>query len=92
MLPIPVETGMARLTITSRGQVTFRKELLRHLGLRPGQQIDVELLPDGVVRLRAARSGGSVDGFIGLLAGKSRKVATLEEISRATADAWAGRK
>lgn len=83
---------MARLKVTSRGQVTLRREVLRHLGLQSGQQVDVELLPDGAVCLRAARGGATVDGFIGLLAGKSRKVATLEEIGRATAEAWAGRR
>jgi hypothetical protein len=31
-------------------------------------------------------------GFVGLLAGKTTKVATLEEINEATAWGWAARK
>lgn len=37
------------LTVTSKGQVTLRKDLLAHLGLRPGQRLDVELLPGGAL-------------------------------------------
>ena len=29
------------LTVTSKGQVTLRKELLAHLGIQPGQRVDV---------------------------------------------------
>jgi bifunctional DNA-binding transcriptional regulator/antitoxin component of YhaV-PrlF toxin-antitoxin module len=28
-------------TVTAKGQVTLRKELLAHLGVRPGQRLDV---------------------------------------------------
>jgi bifunctional DNA-binding transcriptional regulator/antitoxin component of YhaV-PrlF toxin-antitoxin module len=34
------------LTVTSKGQVTLRKDILRHLGVAPGQKIDIEMLPD----------------------------------------------
>jgi antitoxin PrlF len=34
------------LTVTSKGQVTLRKDMLRHLGVAPGQKIDIEMLPD----------------------------------------------
>ena len=29
------------LTVTAKGQVTLRKELLAHLGVRPGQRLDL---------------------------------------------------
>lgn len=35
------------LTATSKGQVTLRKQLLGHLCGRPGQRLDVEVLPGG---------------------------------------------
>ena len=31
------------LTVTSKGQVILRKELLAHLGIQPGQGVDVEV-------------------------------------------------
>ena len=83
---------MATLTVTARGQVTFRKEVLQHLGIQPGELIELDLLPGGRGMLKAARPAGSMDGFIGLLAGRTRKVASLEEISLASAKGWAGRK
>ncbi len=82
---------MSTLTVTARGQVTFRKDVLRHLGVKPGEKIELELLPDGQGILRAARPQGTVDGFIGVLAGKSTKVATIEEMNEAAAEGWAGR-
>jgi bifunctional DNA-binding transcriptional regulator/antitoxin component of YhaV-PrlF toxin-antitoxin module len=80
----------ATLTVTARGQVTFRKDLLKHLGLQPGQKIEVDLLPEGRFQVRAARPKGSIDDFIGFLAGKTTKVATIEEINEAIARGWAG--
>jgi AbrB family looped-hinge helix DNA binding protein len=83
---------MATLTVTTRGQVTFRKDVLQHLGIRPGEKIELDKLPDGRIVLKATRPGGAIDGFLGLLAGKTKKIATLDEINDAAAAGWAGRK
>lgn len=81
---------MTTLTVTARGQVTFRKEVLQHLGIKPGEKIELDLLPDGRGLLKAARPEGSIDGFVGLLAGRTQKIATLEEMNAAAAQGWAG--
>ena len=85
---------MATLTVTERGQVTFRKEVLQHLGIKPGEKIELELLPEGRGLLRAARPSGTIDAFIGFLENKprKRKTATIEEINEAAAQGWAGGK
>lgn len=83
---------MATLKVTERGQVTFRKEVLRHLGIRPGEKIDLQLMPNGQALLGAARPAGSMDSFVGMLAGRTKKAATLEEMKEAAAEGWAGRK
>jgi len=80
----------ATLTVTAKGQVTFRKDLLKHLGLQPGQKIDVDLLPEGKISLRGARPKGSINDFIGCLAGKTNVKMTIDEIKEATERAWAG--
>ncbi|ARN81436.1 AbrB/MazE/SpoVT family DNA-binding domain-containing protein [Methylocystis bryophila] len=80
---------MSRLTVTAKGQVTLRKEFLRHLGVAPGQKIEAQELPGGRIELRAARPVGDISSFIGRLAGKSQKIATLEEIEEAAASGWA---
>ena len=84
---------MTTLTVTARGQVTFRKDVLRHMGIAPGENVELDKLPDGRVVLRAARpTGNIVDRFLGLLAGKTRKVATLVEIGKAAAAGWSAHK
>lgn len=80
---------MTTLTVTARGQVTFRKDVLRHLGIKPGERIELVKLPDGRITLKAARPAGEIDRFLGLLAGKTNKVASLDEISDAAAAGWA---
>lgn len=81
---------MTTLTVTARGQVTFRKDVLQHLGIRPGGKIELDKLPGGRVTLRAARPAGTIDRFLGLLAGKSKKMASLDEINEAAAAGWTG--
>jgi antitoxin PrlF len=81
---------MATLTVTSRGQVTFRKELLQHLGIQPGDKIEVDRMPHGRIEMRAARRTGKIVDIFGILKGKSKKVATLEEIEEAIRAGWAG--
>jgi bifunctional DNA-binding transcriptional regulator/antitoxin component of YhaV-PrlF toxin-antitoxin module len=81
---------MATLTVTQRGQVTFRKKVMEHLGVKPGGKIELDLLPDGRGVIRAARPTGKIENFIGMLAGKTKKVATIEEINEAAAAGWAG--
>jgi bifunctional DNA-binding transcriptional regulator/antitoxin component of YhaV-PrlF toxin-antitoxin module len=82
---------MTTLTVTARGQVTFRKEVLQHLGIKPGDKIDLDLLPNGRGMVKAARPSGTINAFIGLLAGRARKVASVDEINAAAAEGWAGR-
>lgn len=81
---------MPRLTVTARGQVTFRKDVLQHLGIKPGEKIDLDLLPDGRAVLKAARPSGSIDSFIGRHAGKVKKPLSLEEMNEIAAAGWAG--
>lgn len=81
---------MSTLTVTARGQVTFRKEVLRHLGIKPGDKLELDLLPDGRGMLRAAGPSGSIEGFIGFLSGRTDKVATIEEMNAACQKGWAG--
>lgn len=83
---------MALLTVTARGQVTLRKEVLQHLGVKPGDKIELSLLPEAKGVLMAAQSVGTIEGFVGLLAERTKKVASIEEIEAATTEAWAGKR
>lgn len=81
---------MTTLTVTAKGQVTLRKDLLEHLGVEQGQQVEVSKLPGGRIEVKAARPAGDIGAFIGRLARKTTKVATLDEIDAAAAAGWAG--
>lgn len=83
---------MTTLTVTAKGQVTLKKELLKHLGVEPGGKIEVDALPGGRLSVRSVEAKGSIEDFIGHLAGKSDKVATIEEMNQAIADGWAGKR
>ncbi len=54
------------LTIAAKGQITLRKEVLDHLGLRPGDRLTVDLLAPGVVELHQPRRE-TIDWFIDCL-------------------------
>jgi len=75
---------MATLTVTERGQVTFCKAVLKHLGIGPGEKIEIDLLPDGKAALRAARSAGTINALAGCLKHKTNgAVLTIDEINEA---------
>jgi AbrB family looped-hinge helix DNA binding protein len=60
---------MTTLTVTARGQVTFRKDVLEHLGIRPGERIELDKLPDGRVSLKAMRFWRSILSMASTLRG-----------------------
>ena len=79
---------MSTLTITSKGQVTLRKDLLRHLGLAPGDRIAVEKLPDGRIEVRAAAPAGSIAGVFNLLKRDGAPALSIEEMNAIAARGW----
>jgi hypothetical protein len=38
---------MSTLTVTAKGQITLPNNLLKHLGVRPGEKVAVAKLPGG---------------------------------------------
>jgi antitoxin PrlF len=80
------------LTVTAKGQVTLRKDVLRHLGVSPGERLAVELLPNGEARIRQAKSGGSIEDFIGFLEDPDGVKLTIDQIKEITEDGWARRR
>lgn len=83
---------MTSLAVTVKGQVTLKRDLLQHLGIKPGERVELEKLPGGELRLRAARPTGTIEDFFGLLEGKVKleKPVTIEEMNEIIAAGWAG--
>jgi bifunctional DNA-binding transcriptional regulator/antitoxin component of YhaV-PrlF toxin-antitoxin module len=81
---------MATLTVTARGQVTLRRDVLSHLGLKPGDRIHVDLLPDRRAELTAEKPKGSFRDLYGFLEGKTNGARlSIEEINDVIAAAGA---
>ena len=43
---------VATLTITAKGQITLRKEILAHLGARPDDRLAIEMLQGGRLQIQ----------------------------------------
>jgi bifunctional DNA-binding transcriptional regulator/antitoxin component of YhaV-PrlF toxin-antitoxin module len=78
------------LTVTAKGQVTLKKEVLSHLGVQPGDKVDIDLLPGGAATIHAVKGKKTWDDVFGSLASKSDVKLTIEEIKEATEKGWAG--
>jgi AbrB family looped-hinge helix DNA binding protein len=81
---------MPTLTVTAKGQVTLRKDILEHLGVGPGEQISVAKLPDGGVVVRAAPSGKISDTF-GLLKKSGRAALSIDEMNEIARQGWSSK-
>ena len=78
------------LTITDKGQVTLKRQALDHIDARPGDKVDVDLLPGGRIEVRK-RPGKPIASIIGLLHDPDRPPLSIEDINRIVADGWAGK-
>ena len=82
---------MSKLKVTAKGQVTLRKDLLNHLGVRPGEAVAVSKLPGGAIEVRAARSGGQISDIFGLLKRKGKRL-SIADMNKIAAQGWAGKR
>jgi AbrB family looped-hinge helix DNA binding protein len=84
---------MATLTITPEGTLTVPKELIQDIGMKPGEQVEVERLSNGSVILKPSaavalpKKTGKIEDLFGCLAGKSNVHLTIEEMNEAIGQA-----
>jgi antitoxin PrlF len=83
---------MPSQTVTAKGQITLKRDLLKHLGVKPGERISFDMMPSGEIRMRAAKPTGTLESFFGILAGKTKKIVTINEMNEAAAAGWTGAK
>ena len=77
------------LKVTAKGQITLRKEVLKHLGVQPGDQLNVDLLKDGRMQIRPKR-GTSAATIFGMLAKPEMYPLSIDELNETAATGWAG--
>jgi len=83
---------MTTLTITAKGQVTLRKDVLAHLGLRPGDKVVIDKLPDGRIIAAAARPKGKISDVFGMLKREGQRTISIEEMNEIGPENWAGER
>lgn len=83
---------MTTLTITAKGQVTLRKDVLEHLGVQPGEKISVNKLPDGRIEVKAARPTGKIADAFGTLKLRVGPSLSIEEMNKISRSGWAGKR
>jgi bifunctional DNA-binding transcriptional regulator/antitoxin component of YhaV-PrlF toxin-antitoxin module len=71
------------LTVTAKGQVTLRRGVLDHLGVKAGEQVKVSLLPDGRVELTRAPEGINISTLCGVLRRPKQRMISLQEMQDA---------
>ncbi|MGV2104380.1 MULTISPECIES: AbrB/MazE/SpoVT family DNA-binding domain-containing protein [unclassified Rhizobium] len=81
---------MSSIALSMKGQVTLKRDLLTHLGVKPGERVEFDKLPGGELRVRAARASGKIGNFIGRHAGKSERVLSIDEMNEIGAAGWNG--
>ena len=72
---------MPTLTVSAKGQVTLRKDLLAHLGVYPGEKIDVIKLPNGRIELKARCASGHISDVFNALKRDNTPVLSIEEMN-----------
>jgi AbrB family looped-hinge helix DNA binding protein len=83
---------MSTLTVTAKGQVTLRKDVLKHLGVEPGAKVTVEKLPDGRIEMKAERPTGKISDVFDFLKKAKGKSLSIEEINEIAKRGWAGKR
>jgi acylphosphatase len=82
---------MSTLTVTAKGQITFRKDLLQHLAVHPGEQLTVQKLPDGRIQVMATKPSGQISDVFDMLKSKTKTKLSIDEMSAVAAHGWAGK-
>jgi bifunctional DNA-binding transcriptional regulator/antitoxin component of YhaV-PrlF toxin-antitoxin module len=84
--------NMATLKVTAKGQVTLKKEVLQHLGARPGDSLDVDLLPNGRVSVQIVKpEKHGIEALFGMFKNKTGRTVSIDEMNEAIEAGWAGK-
>lgn len=68
------------LKVTAKGQVTLRKAVLQHLGVKPGDRISVSMQRDGRVELAPAEARRDIAALRGILHRPGQGPVSIEDM------------
>jgi AbrB family looped-hinge helix DNA binding protein len=81
---------MTTLTVTAKGQISLRKDVRQHLGIRAGSKITVNKLPGGRIEIAAEKPKGAIADIFDQLQRQGQAPVSIEEMNQAIARGWAG--
>ena len=82
--------NMNTVTLTAKGQCTFKKSLLEHMGIKPGnsgQKLIIKKLPDGSLKIQANATYFPLQELQGCIRTNAKH--SEEDIQNAIAQAYA---
>ena len=74
--------AMTKLTISARGRVTLHKDVLEHLGVRPGDPVIVDKLPGGRIEIRSAKVAGRISDVFDIFKKEDGPHLSIDEINK----------
>jgi bifunctional DNA-binding transcriptional regulator/antitoxin component of YhaV-PrlF toxin-antitoxin module len=83
---------MSTLTVTAKGQVILGRDIMKHLGVRPGEKITVEKRPGGGIEARASRPTGEISDVFNFLEREDGPSLSIEDMNKVAARGWAGKR
>jgi antitoxin PrlF len=72
---------MPTLTVTTKGKITLQQDLLKHLGVAPGQQVKVHKLPGGALTIGNYTQNGNINDFIACLHKPDTPIVSIDEMN-----------
>ena len=76
------------LKVTAKGQITLCEGVLNHLGVRPGDELEIDLLKGGRIQVSSKHGTWAVSLF-GMLARPGTPRLSVEELNQVAASGWA---
>lgn len=79
---------MSGMIIKNGGDVTLDSRLMSHLGVEPGDIVEVQTMPHGELRIRAVRTAVPAPSFFGILKRPGQRAMDIQDIQRAIESGW----
>jgi bifunctional DNA-binding transcriptional regulator/antitoxin component of YhaV-PrlF toxin-antitoxin module len=80
---------MSTLTVTAKGHVTLRKDVLQHLGIVAGSRVSVHKQPNGRIEIEAEKPSGKISDVFGMLKRDGQPPVSIEDMNEVIAKGWA---
>ncbi|TCP90256.1 AbrB family transcriptional regulator [Rhizobium sp. PP-CC-2G-626] len=79
-----------RLKVSDDGRIVLNRDVLEPLGLGPGDEVDVNVMPRHRTSLHVVSKTRAVESLFGMFSHKADRPHTSEEIKEAIAAGYAG--